>query len=280
MNNICSITVTYNRRELLRKNICLLLKQTVQLSKIYIIDNCSTDGTYEYIKDLIDNNAKIKYIRLNENLGGSGGFYEGIKHACGEKHNFLWGMDDDAFPETNALEELITAYKEIDKECCLWSNCHKEMFDNNIKKVSYWMFVGFFMPISIVEKVGLPRKDFFIYHDDTEYSYRIIKKGFDIYKIKKSIIDHKDMSNRDVYNKNILGLNIQLAKMDDWRIYYLIRNGILRYKCNDVNKYKHIFIEEPKRLIKICLINRSQFKIGFKGYLDGIRGISGKTVKP
>lgn len=280
MQKVCSITVTYNRKKLLKKNIKLLLSQAYSLDRIYIIDNYSTDGTYEYMKDIIDNNNIIKYIRLSENLGGSAGFYEGIRLACEDEMDFLWGMDDDAFPESDALSKLISTYENMNEQCCLWSNCNNSNNIKNIEKVQNWMFVGFFIPRNIVEKVGLPRKDFFIYHDDSEYAYRILKNKFNIYKVNNSIIHHGDMSTRPIYKKKILGKSIVFPKMPDWKLYYYARNEILKYNFNDINKYKIIMIKQPKDLLKLALIDRHKAKIYIKGYYDGIRGITGKIMSP
>ena len=48
---ITAVIVTYNRKELLGQNIEMLLKQTISFDSIIIVDNCSTDGTFEYLKN-------------------------------------------------------------------------------------------------------------------------------------------------------------------------------------------------------------------------------------
>ena len=220
---VAAVIVTFNRKEMLIKNLECIINQSRMLDKVYIIDNASTDGTKEYIKEFIWKNKQIEYIRLNENLGGSGGFYNGLKKAYEDGYDFIWGMDDDAFPETFALETLIKSYA-INQECkCLWSNCNADSvgFNNEgYKEVNNWMFVGFFIPREVIKKVGLPRKDFFIYHDDTEYAERIIKNGFKIYKIKDSLIEHGDFSNREMLRKKFIGKYLEFPKMPDWKLYY------------------------------------------------------------
>ncbi|MCX7699187.1 MAG: glycosyltransferase, partial [Candidatus Goldbacteria bacterium] len=49
---VCAIVVTYNRKNLLIECLEALRKQTKVLDGIYIIDNCSTDGTAELLKEL------------------------------------------------------------------------------------------------------------------------------------------------------------------------------------------------------------------------------------
>ena len=46
---LAAVIVTYNRKELLGINIRMLLKQTLAFDRIFIVDNCSTDGTYDYL---------------------------------------------------------------------------------------------------------------------------------------------------------------------------------------------------------------------------------------
>ena len=94
-----AIVVTFNRKELLTRNIKMLLKQKAALDAILIIDNASTDGTREFVeKNNIISNDSINYIRLDENLGGAGGFYEGVKIGYELGYDWLWLMDDDGRP--------------------------------------------------------------------------------------------------------------------------------------------------------------------------------------
>ena len=48
-NRIAAVVVTYNRKELLRECITALLAQSMNQLDILLIDNASTDGTYEYV---------------------------------------------------------------------------------------------------------------------------------------------------------------------------------------------------------------------------------------
>lgn len=279
--NIAGVVVTYNRKEKLKQNLECLLKQTFPLNKIYLIDNCSTDGTYEYIKEILDKNKKIEYIKLDENLGGSKGFEVGVKHAYEDNNDCVWGMDDDAFPEKNALEELIKVYKQFPEDTCLWSNPDNDKdFEKEYKQVNLWIFVGFFVPKSVIKKIGFPRGDLFIYGDDDEYCHRILKHGYKIYKVKNSIINHNSNLAISEYKKVILGREIKVMKVPDWRMYYFTRNYILKYKYTEFIKYKAIFITTLKHFIKIIILNSKQAPIVLKAWWHGIIGKSGKTVNP
>ena len=66
---IAAVIVTYNRKELLGENIQMLLKQTYPFDQIIIVDNCSTDGTDEYLqKNGWKNSNQFVYIKLSQIL--------------------------------------------------------------------------------------------------------------------------------------------------------------------------------------------------------------------
>ena len=69
--SVIAVIVTYNRKTLLKESIEALLNQKYKNIKVLVIDNASTDGTQEYIADIIDND-KVNYINTGKNLGGAG----------------------------------------------------------------------------------------------------------------------------------------------------------------------------------------------------------------
>lgn len=129
---IAAVVVTYNRKDLLRECLNSILAQNKPLNALFIIDNHSTDGTPQYLKELgfipevleantepaelystvsssHDTSKEIKtyYIRMHENTGSAGGFHEGIKRAYEKGYDLIWVMDDDGKAKSNTLEKLI-----------------------------------------------------------------------------------------------------------------------------------------------------------------------------
>ena len=100
------VIVTYNRLSLLKECISALKNQTYKINKIYIINNNSTDGTSDYLQELIAD-SQFVIINLPQNIGGAGGFSEGIKRVVLDGCDWAWIMDDDTIPMNNALEELV-----------------------------------------------------------------------------------------------------------------------------------------------------------------------------
>ena len=101
--NIVAVVVTYNRLVLLKQNIAALKKQTCLPTHIVVIDNCSTDGTAEFLQTV----EGLHVIRTTQNTGGAGGFFEGIKAAVALQADWMWLMDDDTIPHDDALEKML-----------------------------------------------------------------------------------------------------------------------------------------------------------------------------
>ena len=240
-NTVCAVVVTYNRKKLLIKCIKSLLQQTLPIQAILIIDNNSTDSTEElllqekYITEIpekdkksiletVVNDTNIKYIRLPENMGGAGGFYEGVKTAYEDNYDWVWIMDDDAFPTKTCLEKLAPHYEDEDTVALaslkvdLDNNIlyhHRGYFNFNhglpiqehitledtkkeVTEIDMASFVGLLVKKHAIKQIGYPKKEFFIHADDLEYCIRLRSIG-KIKLINDSIIKHAEGSVKGTY---------------------------------------------------------------------------------
>ena len=226
---IAAVVVTYNRKDLLKECLDALLNQTRPLDSIILIDNASTDGTPEFLKEkgYLDN-PKLDYVRLPENTGGSGGFHEGVKRGYEKGYDWLWLMDDDTISEKNSLEYLLEiAFLNLNINIgflcskVLWTDetPHKmnlPQINPFVNKIPFNIFEGYeillvnscsFVSVlikkDIIKEVGLPIKDFFIWGDDLEYTSRIRSKNYVGVYVRKSKVIHKTKINYSA-NDNII----------------------------------------------------------------------------
>ena len=109
---VIAVVVTYNRKKLLKEAIEALLNQDHNNCDILVVDNASTDGTKEYIDELLKN-TRVHYENTGANLGGAGGFNYGMKRACQMGCDFIWVMDDDCIVHKDTLTELLNADKQL-----------------------------------------------------------------------------------------------------------------------------------------------------------------------
>ncbi len=107
------IIPTYNREKTILRAVQSALKQTYSDREIIVIDDAGTDRTGEVLKPLIDRQV-IHYIKLPENLGGSGARNKGIDHARGRFVAFL-DSDDEWVPgKLEKQMEVIAQYPDTD----------------------------------------------------------------------------------------------------------------------------------------------------------------------
>jgi hypothetical protein len=106
------LIMTYNQRETCIEAIKSLITQTLALDLIIISDDCSTDGTYEVIKNyLLQNNQhhNIKISQSEKNLGFIPHFNTVIKNNCAESDLIYYNAGDD-ISEMNRVEEFYREY--------------------------------------------------------------------------------------------------------------------------------------------------------------------------
>lgn len=235
--NIIAVVVTYNRRELLKRNIaCLRLNTPV--SSIVVVNNGSTDGTGAWL----DEQEDLTVIH-QENVGGSGGFYRGIQYAYQAGADWIWCMDDDVFPRPDCMEHLLpyTHEPEVgilaprrlmegqiftnDFQKVNLSNPFASMYQQKLKKqvvngpvdICGTAFEGLCISRKAVAEIGLPNKELFIFCDDTDYCLRAVLAGFRILYIPSALMDKEKFFSNDNWEER--------SRKKKWKRFYQVRNS-------------------------------------------------------
>ena len=223
------IIVTYNRLELLKECIDHAVKQTIQPQKIIIIDNCSTDGTKEFLLNNYYDNSLFEIIHETENIGGAGGFEKGLRIAMEHKSDWFMLIDDDAILNNECMYYMkpkIDSNRVLSYACTVVNKgeidiSHRrndnvpvslELYQDKEFRCNSATFCGLMINRKLVEKIGYPLKEYFIWYDDTEYCIRIIKHSPIIVR-SQAILNHKTLENN---GENHLS----------WKSYYGTRNSI------------------------------------------------------
>lgn len=318
---VCAIVVTYNRKELLIECLKSLEKQDPLLS-IYLVDNASTDGTPEllledgYIDELPPvnwdhewerkynhNHLTLYYLKLKENTGGAGGFYEGLKRAYKEGYDWFWLMDDDSEPTKDCLSSLIE-YKDaknvsglcskvlgVDNSIITASRGYfnfkgiplqeyvpEESYQNQCLEIDMCSFVGLLVPENAVKRIGFPNKDFFIHADDLDYSIRLREIGR-ILLITSSTIIHKDEYSKKSFEKRRIYRKSKRYPYNQlWLNYFYPRNitwiGV-KYGKNRLRLYFEVMIKLLGIIMGIIIYDDHKIRrINFvkEAYIDGLKG--------
>ena len=233
---ITAVVVTFNRLELLKQGIECLRKQQ-KLTGIIVVNNGSTDGTREWL----DAQPGLLVVH-QDNVGGSGGFYTGIERAYSEGADWIWCMDDDVFPHPDCLDRLLPytdrpevgilsprrllegkvfthEFRHFNFTNPVGSLHGRKLAKQQVNQATEIVgadFEGPFISRRVVEKIGLPNRELFIFCDDTDYCLRAHLAGFKLLYIPKALMDkHKFFSNDTWTSRN---------RKKKWKRYYQVRN--------------------------------------------------------
>lgn len=289
---IAAVVVTYNRLELLKKCIDAIEHQTTLPETIFIVNNASTDGTKEYLQKLTSN-IEIVPLNLNENLGGAGGFYTGIKTAHeSNRYDAYWVMDDDGMPDSQCLENLTPHLDNNDfvsplvvsidhkgnlafpylKEKTL-KDAKDKYGENGIINNYSNPFNGVIFSKKMVEKIGYPKKEMFIWGDEAEYQLRA--KSFGYFPVTVVNAIHNHPSDRLVLYKNFLGRKCLIYVPSELKRYCKYRNEA--YARNKYQRLRHLLnIYFVLSYMMFYIFNRkfdiNGLKLFFKAYRHGMKG--------
>jgi len=90
-------------------------------------------------------------------------------------------------------------------------------------EIPFAPYGGLFFHNSLISKLGYPDERFFLYHDDTEYTYRLTKTGGRVFLVPSSVVFDLERS-WHLLNKGETLFSHLLINDSDFRIYYGTRN--------------------------------------------------------
>jgi len=278
------IIVTYNRLNKLKLALASYEKQSVKPKYILVVNNSSTDGTQEFLDDWKTQITDIekKVVNLDKNTGGSGGFYHGLKASLSLEAEWIWLADDDAYPQENAFEIAQKYIKDhMDDNLSAVCGCvlksdgmtidfshrrtiHTAPFSRISQpysrprdykldefEINAFSYVGTLINREKLLQTELTKKDYFIYFDDTEHSYRLSKLG-KIVCIPSIKVVHD-------------APHTEMSEIVKWKLYYLVRNTLDFIRCNFEDKYfKEQCLEVPFVFKVAVLLFGKNKKDGYK----------------
>ena len=228
------VIVNYNVKHFLEQCLCSVCKAVgnVSSAEVIVVDNASSDGSVEYLEKRFPD---VVFIASNENLGFARANNLAIKQSKGEyilllnpdtivaENTFVHFVDFmDKHPDagacgaymlhtdgTFALESrrgLPTPFVAFCKMSGLTSlypksrvfgryyMCYLDEFEVNPVEIISGAYM--FLRREALEKVGLLDEDFFMYGEDIDLSYRILKSGYQNYFLPSPILHYKGESTK------------------------------------------------------------------------------------
>ncbi len=292
---IVAVVVTFNRLPLLRRQLERLV-EIPELDDVLVVDNASTDGTSEWLRGISTGSTSgppVLATTLGENTGGAGGFNHGLAWAMDHGADLAWLMDDDGLPEPDCLSTLleredldfwgpaVLAAEDPDRLCFPirvpgttrvvheMAAVEKAATDGLIRGVVI-PFNGVLLTRALVERIGYPRAEFFIWGDDVEYLWRAERAAARIATVVDAHVLHP--ATDDLGTPMMFGRTTYNHSPSDLKHYCMARNNtlnLLRYRG-----LLHVlaFVLKTVWFYTLTHPEPSRLPMSFRAMYDGLRG--------
>jgi GT2 family glycosyltransferase len=297
--SVCAVVVTHNRSATLRSCLAGIARQTRLPDGLIVVDNASTDDTQAVLRAEFPD---AHVVRLQENMGGGGGFEAGMREAIRLGFDWAWLTDDDPVPEATALEAVMAAAE-------AWGTGRPAVFssvqyDPDLDKYNagfHWRgvpvpvaretvdrgepyeadlapFCGFLAGRALADAIGYPPGHFFMRFTDYEYSLRARTAGIPVVIVPRSRMIHplgERSSRGHVISRN-----------PPWKAYYDSRNRVYtalrtRHSAREfLLALRFSLGQSARELVVNPRFGVPNTAMRARGAFDGLVGRMGKTVDP
>jgi hypothetical protein len=298
MVKITAIVLNWNNFQDTVECIFSLKNSLIPLYKIILIDNGSTDNSFELLKNYFSSDETIMLIRNERNLGFAGGVNKGIQIAVQIGSDFIFLINNDAVIERDTILNLVNAFKNDDKigiagpriyyysrRSRIWQgggyfsylkanlkvpekNLEKEIYKHNTT-VSFLTGCAMLINKECIKEVGLFNEDYFFYYEDADYCLKALRNGFKLVYVPQSKVYHK------------INDDIKKARTSPFVLFNLARSFIIFVYSNFSILYfiyaivLHFLVYTPYRVYQVIRGSRdfAAIKAWFKGTLEAFRFI-------
>jgi GT2 family glycosyltransferase len=286
------IILNWNNYKETKQAIKSCLKLSYKNKKIIVVDNASSDASYEKLKNEF---LELIHIQTGANLGYTGGNNVGIKKALELNSDYIMILNNDTIiGNSNFIENIINIFQlskdigivgpvVLDKNTKERLDKHKNSYFENaleahIDNVRYEIDNYKFKNVNRICGCGIIfSKDsleiakgfdesFFMYAEEQDICYRIKETG-------KFILKIEDENIAKIFRKNEYKEN----KPYIW--YYITRNYfyLIQKHFNGIKRYKLYILSFLSMIKKIVFVKHIDSKKAIlKGFMDFLRNKKGK----
>jgi len=203
------------KEEMLEDCVRTLEGQTWRDFKVWLVVNGDKSGNAERVAE---RHPELELVRLEENRGWSGGNNAGIRLALAAGVEWVWLLNNDTLLEADCLERLMehgTAHPgnkvlsplildtqltpniafqggKIDFANYEMRDCGSLEEFRNLEEPEYPYITGCAMLVhrDVFVKIGNIDERFFLYCEDTDFSWRALKAGFGLTVVPEAKLQH------------------------------------------------------------------------------------------
>lgn len=188
--------------------------------RIIVVDNASADDSLQVLRERYGDKEQIELAELDDNYGFSYANNEGIRLAKAWGADVVLLINNDTEVEKTMLAELLACAERhpdsmivpkiyySDARRRIWSaggsvspvvrkvrhiGLNEEdrgQYDEE-KRIFFATGCCLLLPMQVIDRAGMLDERFFLYYEDTEYSFRLQELGIDIYYCPQAVMYHK-----------------------------------------------------------------------------------------
>lgn len=180
------------------------------LKKVNIIknkENLGSAGGYHQVMDTVQGKIEKNLLLLDDDNLPEETIFQNLKKdgksVLADNNNVIAFYRERYFRKIFA-NNMVLNKKQYINTYCKFSFLHK-LFprlyfktditgQNKFRKCIYSQYSGLLFPISLLSKVGLPNCDYYLYVDDTDFTYRITQANYNIMVYKDGVINEMEFS--------------------------------------------------------------------------------------
>jgi rhamnopyranosyl-N-acetylglucosaminyl-diphospho-decaprenol beta-1,3/1,4-galactofuranosyltransferase len=291
---ISAVVVTYNRLTLLQR-LVPALGGVKGLDEILVVDNHSSDGTAGWLREQAATSPVPVLTRtLPANLGGAGGFSEGLRWAVERGAELAWLMDDDGLPDPECLSALLehdgtldfwgpVVVDEADPDSLVFPirlpgsarvvrrlpEVEAAAEDGLVRGIVI-PFNGVLVTRDLVERIGLPRAEFFIWGDDHEYRLRAERAGARVATVTAARVRHPSVGN--LGTPMAFGRTTYNDTPSDLKHYCMARNNLVNLREYGGTLHALAFVAKTLWFYTFTRRDPARIKLSLQAWRAALKG--------
>lgn len=206
------VVLTYNNYKDTEECLRSLCKLRYPRKKVVLIDNGSSDGTPNLVRERFPD---VVVIENGRNLGVPAGYNVGFRYALHEGADYIFMINNDTVVDHEMLDHLVTAAQEPDVGILMpvvyyyddkqevWSAgaryrpfppaivMEKRVYHDRYHELQYAISCGLLITRKAFEMAGLFDENFLFLWDDLDFSQRVRDAGLRILQVPRAQMWHK-----------------------------------------------------------------------------------------
>lgn len=292
--DVWAVVLNWNGANDTLRCVASLRAQDLEGLRILVVDNGSTDGSFETLRLALSND---ELLSLSDNLGFAGGMNRGIEKALAAGAEFVVLVNNDATLAPQALRQLLeavqhrpevalavpTIFSSNDPSSVWYAGGTLSRWTGTARhgkvpapepiEVSFGTGCCLLIRTQHLKTVGFLNETYFLYFEDVEYCDRVLQAGLRILYVPHAHAWHAGGGSTASQHQKAPALD-----------YYDVRNGLwfIRERLRGAARLSalayFVVVRLPRKLLRIFFRSASRSKsyhAVWKGLVDGLKSVDG-----